>query len=432
MSNGSLWAASRGALVALACLSATAAHAGSISSSTTVTIPTDFSSSSSTLGPQSVNIGFSNPSTASRPMIFRLGITGAEFVTTTAPTITLTGSTTFDAAAICSVSILLDAVSVQCTPTGGASITGVTIAALNYKNATALNVVGGSIKLSCGLSAASVGTFEEVSSTAVVTRTTTSSGSTATSNVTLRQGAVYSTTQSSAQSLVRFYNGGKAAGTVTVTLSDYATGEKLTTWTSPSIAPGAARQYPISTLESEGTPASFTKPDYYSLGVAPTFAGTFQHVLYRPSDGVLTNLSTCDSGITAAASRVVNVHSSRLAANGFPSTVVIYNTGTAAAIANVAVNDARDGTSLGTYSTTASPATGDLVLAVSNIETAAKVTPTSDQLHLVISVQSAFTGYLQHRVNNQQAAVITDMSTVCTFSTSTTTSPTPSTPSDRR
>ena len=154
---------------------------------------------------------------------------------------------------------------------------------------------------------------------------------------------------------------------------------------------------------------------------------------------MLTNLSTCDSGVTAVTTRVVNVHTSRLGANGFPSTVVVYNSGTAAATATLAITDARDGTTLGSAYTTASiPANGSLVIPVSTIETGSNITPTSDQLHYVVTqTNSAFTGYLQHRVNNQEKGVITDMSTVCTLSLQSSssgggTTPTPSTPSDRR
>ena len=160
-----------------------------------------------------------------------------------------------------------------------------------------------------------------------------------------------------------------------------------------------------------------------------------QHVLFRPSDGVLTNLSTCNSGVTAPSARLVNVHSSRLGTNGYPSTVVIHNTGTAAATATLAVTDARDGMTIGSIYTTASiPADGELVLPVSTIETAAEILPPVDMLHYLIALRGPFTGYLQHRVNNQQAGVVTDMSTVCTIgaaSTPTTPAPTPVTPTDQ-
>src|SRR5262249_21225720 len=47
------------------------------------------------------------------------------------------------------------------------------------------------------------------------------------------------------ESQLRFYNIGSTAGTVSVTLSDSATGKTVANWTSPSIAPGAAPQFAI-------------------------------------------------------------------------------------------------------------------------------------------------------------------------------------------
>ena len=230
------------ATVALGLLSAPLAQAGTVTSFSTVTIPSTFSTAT-TLGPQSVVIGFSNTLTASRPLNLRLAVTGASFVTTSTPTLTLAGTSGLDAAVICTTTNGLDALVVQCTPTGGSQITGVTIGELKYTNATALNTVGGSIKLSGTLTAPSIGSFEDVASKEVVVRTTTSGGSSsgAVGNI-LRQGAAYSSAQTSAISLVRFYNSGTTAGTVTVTLANYLTGDTLTQWTSPSIAAGNAPQ----------------------------------------------------------------------------------------------------------------------------------------------------------------------------------------------
>ena len=245
----------------------------------------------------------------------------------------------------------------------------------------------------------------------------------------LRLGAVYSSTQTSGQSMFRFYNGGSTPGTVTVTLADYLTGETLTQWTSPPIAAAASPQFALSLLESDSkTP--FTAPAYYSATIQPNFTGTFQHVLFRAVDGVLTNLSNCDSSVTAPPLRLVNVHSSRL--EGYPSQVVIHNTGTTATTFALAIGDAADGQALGTYPTASIPPNGELVLPMSTIETASGIVPTGSVLHYVVTLQGASAGYLQHRVTNQQAGVVTDMNTVCAFSGGSSSTPTPVTPSDQR
>jgi len=114
----------------------------------------------------------------------------------------------------------------------------------------------------------------------------------------LKASAIFSSAQAGSQSFLRFYNSSGQAGTATVILKNAATGQVLTTWTSPSIPAGSEQQYFITALET----GIASKPDFYAVDVQAGFAGTFQHVLYRPADGTLTNLSTCATGIGANAS----------------------------------------------------------------------------------------------------------------------------------
>jgi V8-like Glu-specific endopeptidase len=229
----------------------------------------------------------------------------------------------------------------------------------------------------------------------------------------LRLGAVFSTNSPTSQSFLRFYNASASAGTVSVTLSDYATGTPLTQWTSPSIPAGASPQFAISAIES-GSSQAFTKPNYYSLAVQSSFAGSFQHVLWRTADGSLTNLSTCDAAPTASPTTLINVHSSLLA-NGYPSQVVVFNTGAAAATATLGIYDAATGTRIGGYTAAGIPANGQVITTVVNMENATGINPGS-RYHYNIKIEnSGFTGFLQHLVNNQQSGVTTDMTEVCTL-----------------
>ena len=230
----------------------------------------------------------------------------------------------------------------------------------------------------------------------------------------LQVGAIFSTTQTASQSFLRFHNTGATAGTVTVTLQDYASGETFGQWTSPSIAAGAEQQFPISTVES-GIGKVFTKPSYYTISVQAGFSGYFQHVLWRSADGTLTNLSTCATGVTANRSQLSGVHSSLLAVD-YPSSVVVSNTGTAAQAVTLGVFDARDGKRLGTYTTASIAAGGEAVTPISAIEAAAG-TPTAGMFHYVIKAEGVFTGYLQHLLNNTRAGVTTDMTTACALDT---------------
>jgi hypothetical protein len=232
----------------------------------------------------------------------------------------------------------------------------------------------------------------------------------ATASGRLDAGTVYSSAQPTAQSYLRFYNTGTAAGTAMVTLSDGATGQTLGQWTSPSIPSGAAPQFSIAAVES-GTGAAFTRPAFYAVSVTSGFGGSFQHVLFRAADGTLTNLSTCGGGVTANRTALANVHSSLLGA--YPSSIVVNNTAGSAATVTLALHDARTGQRLGAATTPSIAAGGHAIIAISFIEGQAQVSPAPDKYHYVVRSEGAFSGYLQHLVENTQAGVTTDMSTVC-------------------
>ncbi len=223
-------------------------------------------------------------------------------------------------------------------------------------------------------------------------------------------GAVFSTAQSTSQSFLRFYNTGAAAGTVIVTLRDYASGQVLGQWTSPAIAAGAERQFPIGMIESEV--GDFVKPSTYSISVQTAMSGYFQHVLYRPADGTLTNLSTCASGIIADPTKLSGVHSS-IFSNAFPSSIAVNNTGTVALTPTLGLYDARDGTKLGVATLASVAAGGQAVFTVDAIEAAAGTTPPAGTLHYVVKAEGTLTGFLQHLVNNLQVGVVTDMTAAC-------------------
>jgi len=230
---------------------------------------------------------------------------------------------------------------------------------------------------------------------------------------------VYSTAQTQNQSFLRFYNSGSAPGTVKVTLSD-TTGLPRYVWTSPSIPPGAAPQYGISAVESDSIKLQtipLAKPTFYQATIQASFPGTFAHVLWNPGEGMITNLSTCDTGAPAPPTRLVNVHTSLLD-YGFPSTVNIVNTGAQAAAPTLGLYDAATGAKLSTATLPQIIAGGAQVITVDALEKAANFTPSSitDHYlnHYVVDLEgSAFTGYLQHILLNLQPGITNDLTTVC-------------------
>ncbi|MHB1204648.1 MAG: hypothetical protein ACYCZX_03695, partial [Rhodospirillaceae bacterium] len=230
--------------------------------------------------------------------------------------------------------------------------------------------------------------------------------------VTQRSPAIFSSGQQTSQSYLRFYNSGPASGTVTLSLYDPVSGALLSEWKSPSIPPGASPQYGIPTLEAAAA-RSFAIPQTYSLTIHADINGSFQHVLYRPLDGTFSNLSACDGlQASATAPRATNVHSSLLSA-GFPSSIIVYNTGPVAMSATLGVNDARDGARLGVYSTGEIAPLGQVTVNVATIESALNLKPGPGMYHYNIKVENGFTGMLQHLVNNKAAGLLTDMTATC-------------------
>ena len=90
-------------------------------------------------------------------------------------------------------------------------------------------------------------------------------------------------------SYIRIHNNGAAAGTVTITVLNDATGASLGTYTTGSIAVGQTLQVDMPTIE---TGASITSPSgQYTLQLAGPIVGYAQHVLYNSTTGQFTDLS---------------------------------------------------------------------------------------------------------------------------------------------
>jgi hypothetical protein len=239
---------------------------------------------------------------------------------------------------------------------------------------------------------------------------TISSTAVSTAAATLRQASVFSTAQTDAISYLRFYNTGSSSGSVIVNLYNAATGAKVVEWQSPAIAANATLQVPVSTIEAAGVGVS-TKPQFYAVGVAPSITGTFQHIVYRPSPGSFSNLSSCDTGLTTNAGKLANVHSSLNST--YPSTIMFYNSAGTAAAVSVGVFDARTGTRLGTYATPSIAPGTQTAIGAAAIEVGARITPSTSITEYTLKVESGFTGTVQHILDNQPADFLADMTAAC-------------------
>jgi hypothetical protein len=103
-----------------------------------------------------------------------------------------------------------------------------------------------------------------------------------------------------------------------------------------------------------------------------------------------------------------------IGAAGYPSSIIVANTGKAAATATLDIANAGDGAKLGTYRTASIPAGGQAILSINTIESGAspRIDPTGKS-HYVVTFAAAFSGYLQHVVDNTRVGVVTDMTTTC-------------------
>ena len=97
------------------------------------------------------------------------------------------------------------------------------------------------------------------------------------------------------QSWVRIHNNGASDGSVTITVFDAVTGERLGHWDSPEIPAGGAIQVSARNLEDHlrHTPAS---GDQYNLSVEGDINGYVQHVMWNSVDGLFSDLSGFRAG----------------------------------------------------------------------------------------------------------------------------------------
>jgi CubicO group peptidase (beta-lactamase class C family) len=227
-----------------------------------------------------------------------------------------------------------------------------------------------------------------------------------------RIGAVLSPTSTGSQSYLRFYNTSASAGSMQLTLTNPATGGVVGNWTSPVIAPKASPQFAMATIESEAGIAG-AKPASYLITLQPRYAGGFvQHVAWRPDIGAFTNVSTCDTGVTANPRRLINVHTSILDAD-YPSTVVVSNLGASPSKMTLGIYDSNSGTKLGVYETADIPPSGQVNLSIQTIESGANIPTAPNRFHYNIESETVFLGYLQHLVTNRQPNLINDLTTMC-------------------
>ncbi|TAL04791.1 MAG: hypothetical protein EPO08_00330 [Rhodospirillaceae bacterium] len=237
-------------------------------------------------------------------------------------------------------------------------------------------------------------------------------------------GLVYSSANANAQSLIRIFNGTSSndwmhsGASVTLTLHDGSTGTTVGTWVSPLLKAGVSMQFPIAEIES-GLSPGVTKPATYAITAQAAKTGmAIQNEVLRSNDGLLSNMTACDTGVASLGRVLINVHSSQFSGN-YPSTVAITNSGAKTLGFSVEIYDAEGGYFMGSFPTPIIPSGGHVIMSVAAMEAAAHITPSRFTPTYVIRFGRSsdgdynFTAFFQHLVNNTRSGVITDMTTLC-------------------
>lgn len=223
------------------------------------------------------------------------------------------------------------------------------------------------------------------------------------------------------QSFVRLHNETNKAGRARIALLDAETGARLGRWTSPNIPAHASFQFNVDRLEREAVADVQIASDqrvYYNLVVEADFDGSMQHVLWQRTAGVISNMTSCADGVSGGERSLFNIHSPSFVQ--YPSSVRIYNAGSAGDQAVLSVYNANTGEEIVQWSSPVIEAGAALEVSVAKLvenftdadlsqDNAAAVLPA----HLNVEMDDGFNGHLQHTIHNTAAGVLTDMSAQC-------------------
>jgi hypothetical protein len=210
------------------------------------------------------------------------------------------------------------------------------------------------------------------------------------------------------ESRLRVYNPSMRSAPIHVDIFDAISGSRLRHWDSMNIAPNSSSTFAVSDLLA----SSNTPPPFLRLVVRSDFRGLVQHLLRHPARGTTANLSSCDAGTTASLRDAIAVRASAIEEENM-ALLVIYNSGNAAASADLTVFNAHDGRSLGTVTTTEVPPGGNLALTVVDVEKGLNLPAHSGIGFYNIRLNEHFEGLLQSLTISMKTGTVSDMTTAC-------------------
>ena len=237
---------------------------------------------------------------------------------------------------------------------------------------------------------------------------------------------VSSTGVARGQAFLRIYNNSGVAGIVVATVRDVDTGDVLGTWTSPTIPAHASPQVAIATIEagaalSAGQIIALPTRTSYNIELESSFPGYVQTLLYAPSAGLFANMTSCSSGFaTTDNTLAVNVNAASVA--DYVSHLRITNTGPVASAAVLTFVDARNGSTVASWTPSRTiPPGASIDVAVPEVEAlisalAGATAAGATQYNVTLG---SITGYLEHVIENKKLAALTNMTGKCALTAST-------------
>lgn len=223
-------------------------------------------------------------------------------------------------------------------------------------------------------------------------------------------------------SYLRLFNGGGSTATFTVKVVGSPTGRDYGTATF-EIPTAATRQLALFEV-LQGAGASIEAPDtnfsFYIQSAEP-LAG-YQHVTHKPSVSYFENAAVCKATIQdvilAASSQMVlpSIHTSRLAAAGYPSSIELHNFANAAITYRFFVRDEITGRLIGQTDFSAQ-ANSSYTIPWSQIESAVGWSPASNEIraNLIVTDPSGAPPaiLLGQTIINNTLGVTLNMTTMC-------------------
>jgi hypothetical protein len=222
------------------------------------------------------------------------------------------------------------------------------------------------------------------------------------------------------QSFIRFPNNDPTSSTAVIRIVGYPSQRELGA-ASLVVAGKASPQYSIEQIIEAAGAVFPAGEEGFALYI--TTSGDLQglqHVIFNPNTKFFENVSVCQylPGVSYPSLNVgvINAHSSRMTALGYPGTIMLYNKQGVAGNYTLRVYDSVNGALLGSRLIATEPNTG-YSIPVSALEQFTGVTPTTSQFHYNITFTDNTlnppNAQISHFLVNEQFGALINMTLVC-------------------